>query len=267
MKKLIVVLMALLVASVNSFAQKPAVMVSNEPGWHKIGEITANFNMQSESIVVWGADRFAELKLRVTDAPINIERLQVIYESGETEDIDVASEIQAWGESQTLMLKNEDKEIKKVAFTYKTLPNYRGEKAQVELYGYKKGNDGDSYRSDNDKDLNNNGTDDRKDVNRDVDRAEKDVNNAAKRTEDDVEDAANKTEAETKDGVDKVGNKISEAAGNAAAEVNDQLYSGKMGPGGEKIYIDKHSKYYYINSEGKKVHIDKSQVRDRTPKD
>jgi hypothetical protein len=265
MKKLVVVLMVLLVASLNSFAQKPAVMVSNEPGWHKIGEITANFNMQNESIVIWGADRFAELKLRVTDAPINIEKLQVIYESGETEDIDVNSEIQAWGETQTLMLKNADKEIKKVAFTYRTLPNYRGEKAQVELYGYKKGNESDGYRSD--RDLNNNGNDDRNDVNRDVDKAERDVNNAAKRTEDDVEDAANKTERETKDGVDKVGDKISEAAGNAAAEVNDQLYSGKMGPGGEKIYIDKHSKYYYINSEGKKVHIDKSQLRDKSSKD
>jgi hypothetical protein len=99
-----------------------------------------------------------------------------------------------------------------------------------------------------------------------VDSTEKDVNNAAKRTEDDVKDAANKTEAETKDGVDKVSDKIAEGAANAAAEVNDQLYSGKMGPGGEKVYIDKHSKYYYINNEGKKVHIDKSQVKDR-PKD
>jgi hypothetical protein len=104
-------------------------------------------------------------------------------------------------------------------------------------------------------------------MNRDVDKAERDVNNAAKRTEDDAENAANKTGKETKDGVDKVGDKISEAAGNAAAEVNDQLYSGKMGPGDEKIYIDKHSKYYYINGEGKKVYVDKSQIRNKNPKD
>ena len=96
-----------------------------------------------------------------------------------------------------------------------------------------------------------------------MDSTERDVNNAVRRTENDVENAANKAGRETKDGVDRVGDKISEAASNAAAEVNDQLYSGKMGPNGEKIYIDKHSKYYYINNEGKKVAIDKSQIRDR----
>jgi hypothetical protein len=254
MKRAITIMMVLLVGLINlTFAQKPAVMVSKEPGWHKIGEITANFKMQTESIVVWGADEFSQIKLRVTDAPINIERLQVIYEDGTSEDIDVRSEIQAWGETRTIDLKGADKEIEKVAFTYKTLPNYRGEKAQVELYGYRRGNESDSYRRDNDRD------------NRDLNdnRRERDLDNAER----DVEQAADSTKEDVKEGANKLGDKISEAASNAAAEVNDQFYSGKMGPDGQNIYIDKHSKYYYINNEGKKVYIDKSQIKDRPKKD
>ncbi len=268
MKTLIVASSVLLAATLqNTFGQKPAVMVSNEPGWHKIGEVTANFKMQNESLLVWGADRFSQLKLRVTDAPINIEKLQVIYESGETEDIDVSSEIEAWGESKTIELKGDNKEIEKVSFTYKTLPNYRGEKAQVELYGYKKGNGSDSYRSDRDTDLNNNGKDDRTDANEDINKTDRDVDNAVERADENARDATNDTKRDIKDGAEKVGDKISEAAGNAKAEINDQFYSGKMGPNGQNIYIDRHSKYYYISDEGKKVYIEKTQLKDRPKRD
>ena len=268
MKTLIVASSVLLAATLqNTFGQKPAVMVSNEPGWHKIGEVTANFKMQNESLLVWGADRFSQLKLRVTDAPINIEKLQVIYESGETEDIDVSSEIEAWGESKTIELKGDNKEIEKVSFTYKTLPNYRGEKAQVELYGYKKGNGSDSYRSDRDTDLNNNGKDDRTDANEDINKTDRDVDNAVERADENARDATNDTKHDIKDGAEKVGDKISEAAGNAKAEINDQFYSGKMGPNGQNIYIDRHSKYYYISDEGKKVYIEKTQLKDRPKRD
>ena len=267
MKRAFVVLSVLLVALVNVvFAQKPSVVTSKEPGWHKIGETTASFKMQNESIVVLGADEFAAIKLKVTDAPINIERLEVFYESGAVQEIDVRDKLQEGAQTRTIDLKDGE-EIKKVAFTYQTITNYRGEKAHVELYGYK--NAGDDNRSDSYRD----------------ERREREMERAAERTEDDIEDAAEdvdkdineaaenteeearEAKEETKDGVDKLGDKISEAAANAAAEVNDQMYKGKMGPHGENIYINKHDKYYYINDEGKKVFLLKSELRDKPKKD
>jgi hypothetical protein len=75
--------------------------------------------------------------LKVTDAPINIVNVEVFYESGEPEKIDVKNELQAGSETRKIDLKGANQDIQKVVFTYKTLPNHEDEKAHVELYGLK----------------------------------------------------------------------------------------------------------------------------------
>jgi hypothetical protein len=138
MKKTALLFLVLFVALANiTFAQEPGVVVSNKAGWHKIGEVKASFKMENESIAVLGADKFKSIKLKVTDAPINIERVQVFYESGEMEEIPVRSELKAGSETRTIDLKGSTQELKKVVFTYKTISNNKDEKAHVELYGLK----------------------------------------------------------------------------------------------------------------------------------
>jgi vacuolar-type H+-ATPase subunit H len=275
MKKAYVGLFILLVALLNvAVAQKPAVMMSDEPGWHKIGEITANFKMQTESIVVLGADKFSSVKLRVTDAPMNIDRIQVVYESGEVEDIEVRNNLKEGGETRTVSLKNADEDIEKVVFTYKTLENYKGEKAHVELYGFKGDRDqSDAYRDkkrekENDaEDAEREAREEANEIKRDAEREADKIDNDADNADDEAVRKAKAADREVKDDGEKLGDKISEGAGNVAAEVKDKPYSNKMGPDGEKVFIDKNSKYYYINHEGKKVYISKSQLRDKPEKD
>jgi hypothetical protein len=138
MKKATLVLVVLFAALINSaFAQEPSVMLSDKPGWHKIGEVKADFKMENQSISVLGKDRFQSILLKVTDAPINIEGLQVFDESGGMEEYDVKNELKAGAETRKIDLKGGPQEIKKVTFTYKTLPNQNDEKAHVELYGLK----------------------------------------------------------------------------------------------------------------------------------
>jgi len=139
MKKAALVLVALFAVLLNSaFAQEPSVMLSDKPGWHKIGEVKADFKMENESIAVLGADKFKSILLKVTDAPINIERIQVFYESGQMEEFDVKNELKANSETRKIDLKDgTTQEIKNVTFTYKTVPNQKEEKAHVELYGLK----------------------------------------------------------------------------------------------------------------------------------
>ncbi|WP_333819411.1 DUF2541 family protein [Ohtaekwangia sp.] len=120
-----------------AMAQDPGIVTSNKPGWHKIGEIKADFKQENESIVVMGADKFKSIKLKVTDAPINIESVTVYYESGATEQLSVRNELKAGAETRTIDLKNKDQDLKKVVFNYRTLPNRKDEKAHVELYGLK----------------------------------------------------------------------------------------------------------------------------------
>jgi hypothetical protein len=139
MKKSVVILIVLLAAFAGrAFAQDPAIVTSNKPGWHKIGETTASFKAENESIIVLGADKFQSIKIKVTDAPINIESMQVFYENGEVEKISVQNELKAGAETRVIDLKNgKTMELKKVVFTYKTLPNRNDDKAHVELYGLK----------------------------------------------------------------------------------------------------------------------------------
>jgi hypothetical protein len=61
----------------------------------------------------------------------------VFYEGGEMDEFDVKNELKAGAETRKIDLKDSSKEIKKVTFTYKTLPNQQDEKAHVELYGLK----------------------------------------------------------------------------------------------------------------------------------
>jgi len=140
MKKVMIIAIALfaVMGIVNSsYAQTPGVVTNNSAGWHKIGEVKASFKMENESISVLGADRFKSIKLKVTDAPINIENVRVFYENGESEEINVRSDLKAGAETRVIDLKGPSQELKKIVFTYKTLPNSKEDKAHVELYGLK----------------------------------------------------------------------------------------------------------------------------------
>jgi hypothetical protein len=66
-----------------------------------------------------------------------------------------------------------------------------------------------------------------------------------------------------KEGAEKVGNKTAEIASKGASKVVDKTYKDKMGPDGQTIYIDGHSKYYWINSKGEKVYIAASRLKDK----
>jgi hypothetical protein len=61
----------------------------------------------------------------------------------------------------------------------------------------------------------------------------------------------------------KVGHKTSEIAAKGAATVVDKKYAGKVGPGGQTIYINKYSHYYYVNHLGHRVYVKKSELRNK----
>jgi hypothetical protein len=263
MKKLMMVL--LVAIGFTAQAQKPAVVADNEPGWKHIGQVTASFKTTSESIVVLGADEFQAIKLKVSDAPIQIDRIQVFYESGQMEELDVKAELKEGAETRVINLSNPKRDIEKVAFTYKTLPNSTGQKADVELYGLKTGAEGDAYIKD---DVN--------EAKRDAKEESREVREEAREANREVKEEARELNREANEEVDEVniekeaeeaGDAISEAAAKAAAAITDQKLDNKVGPGGRTVYVDEHAKYYYINNEGKKVFITKLQLKDKPDND
>jgi hypothetical protein len=75
-----------------------------------------------------------------------------------------------------------------------------------------------------------------------------------------AQSAASKVGTDVKDGAVKAGNKTAEVASKGKSSVTDQVYKDKVGPNGETIYIDKHSKYYWIDKKGHKVPIEKNKL-------
>jgi len=137
MKKLVVLFVALVAFSQLAKAQDAGIVASNKPGWHKIGEVKADFTRENESIMVLGKDKFKSIKLKVDEAPVTISNVVVVYEDEKTQEIPITGSIQMGGESKVYNLKDTGKEIKKVTFTYKSQANAKDKKAHIELYGLK----------------------------------------------------------------------------------------------------------------------------------
>ncbi|MBC7695353.1 MAG: hypothetical protein H7141_07915 [Burkholderiales bacterium] len=138
MKKLMMIISLALSGVMNVVnAQKPAVVVSDKTGWHKIGETTVNFEKETDEIVVMGADKFASLKFKVTDAAIDLINADVYYDNGTSEKIKINMPLKMAGETKVFNIKGGEHDLKKVVLTYKTLPNSNDKKAHVELWGLK----------------------------------------------------------------------------------------------------------------------------------
>lgn len=61
----------------------------------------------------------------------------------------------------------------------------------------------------------------------------------------------------------KVGNKTASIAVKGASKVTDKTYKGKVGPGGQTVYIDKKDNKYYVDDKGKKVYLKPSEIKDK----
>jgi hypothetical protein len=118
-------------------AQNDKAASSEKTSWHKIGETTISFLAEKYEIVLLEADKFGYIKFKVMDAPIVLMDLEVYFESGKKQYIDVNSLIKDPGESWVIKLNSGERNITKVVFVYKTLPNHKDEKALVQLWGYK----------------------------------------------------------------------------------------------------------------------------------
>jgi hypothetical protein len=142
MKKLLMIMILAVTAGITTTsAQQPAIVVSDKTGWHKIGETTVDFKKETDEVVVMGSDRFASIKFKVTDAPIDIVSIKVYYESGDAQSVSTLMKIDAPGESKTIDLNGGERTLKKIVFVYKTLPNRKDVKAHVEIWGLKTNTD------------------------------------------------------------------------------------------------------------------------------
>jgi hypothetical protein len=138
MKKLIILMLTVTAGYGIANAQQPGVVVSDKAGWHKIAETMVDLKKERDDVMVIGADKFASIKLKITDAAVNISSLVIYFEKGDSQSVAISAALSAPGESRVIDLKNgAERSINKISFVYKTLPNRKEEKAHVEIWGLK----------------------------------------------------------------------------------------------------------------------------------
>ena len=75
--------------------------------------------------------------------------------------------------------------------------------------------------------------------------------------------AVKKTTQEVKKGAKKVGNKTAEIASKGKSRVTDKVYKDKTGPDGQTIYIDSHSRYYWVDKKGHRNYVTEAELKDK----
>jgi hypothetical protein len=222
MKKTISLFFAVMLVIGRMNAQKPAVVVNDKSGWHKIAETTVSFDREKDEVAVMLADKFAGLKFKVTDAAIELLDLDISFEDGSTKNVIIGHAMKMPGESSRVIdLPGNEKSIKKIAFRYKTVPNRQDKRAHVEIYGLKTnadkgGNNGvkqdmkDAKHEAHDemkdakqdaKDATHNANKEMKDAKKDAKKEAKEVKKDAKKEAKEVKKDAKETKEEMKDKV------------------------------------------------------------------
>src|SRR5215831_11889886 len=76
--------------------------------------------------------------------------------------------------------------------------------------------------------------------------------------------AVKKTTHAVEKGAKKAGNETAEVASKGKATVTDKVYKDKVGPDGQTIYIDDHSKYYWIDEKGHRNYVKEAELKPKS---
>ena len=120
-------------------AQKPAVVASDKTGWHKISETVVSFEKETDEVDVMLSDKFAALRFKVTDAPIELRDADIVFEDGTKQNITIGDHLKKAGDtSREIDIKGAgEKSIDRIILRYNTVKNHNNKKGHVEIWGRK----------------------------------------------------------------------------------------------------------------------------------
>lgn len=75
--------------------------------------------------------------------------------------------------------------------------------------------------------------------------------------------AVKKTTETVKKDAKKAGNKTAEVASKGKSRVTDNVYKDKVGPEGQTVYIDDHSRYYWVDKKGHRNYVKEGDLKSR----
>jgi len=106
------------------------------PGtWEIIGSRDVNYEADKDEIVATRLEGiFTSIQVRVKNAPINMQKLELKYGNGEIQEIDLRNNFAANSESKVIDLPGNKRVIRRAVFWYDT-KNISERKGVVELWG------------------------------------------------------------------------------------------------------------------------------------
>jgi hypothetical protein len=129
-----------LLLALNVCAQKPVILTSDKPGWHRIGELTMNLKNDTSFIEVIGADAFSAIRLKGLEGEVGLAEMIVHFEEGPDQVISFYRTLKPDEQIAAIPLKGGEKPLRRISLVGKTMPEGVEEKAQVRLMGFKSPN-------------------------------------------------------------------------------------------------------------------------------
>ncbi len=108
----------------------------SKPGsWESIGSRNVNYELDKDEIIATRLEGiFTAIQVRVKNAPINMQKLEIQYGNGEIQEIELRNNFLANSESKVIDLPGNKRVIRRAVFWYDT-KNISERKGVVELWG------------------------------------------------------------------------------------------------------------------------------------
>ncbi len=103
-------------------------------GWKFVGDKIVAYGPDRDVLFVTGNDVYRQIKIKVTGAPLHIVDMDVYFENGEKQNVELKNHFRQGQESRVIDFAGGERRIKKIEFLYSTVGRAKG-KARVAVWG------------------------------------------------------------------------------------------------------------------------------------
>jgi hypothetical protein len=130
----------LVVIALSSFTMTattyPPGKACHPAAWHYIGDKWADYGVDRDVLVVTGNDIYSKIKIKITDAPLHIMDMDIVFENGEQINVPLKNRFRQGQESRVIDLPGANRRLKRIELVYSTVGRARG-KARIALWGFR----------------------------------------------------------------------------------------------------------------------------------
>jgi hypothetical protein len=138
MKKIICITTIICTLNICTYAQDVINVQPGPPGiWQQLGTVNVDFTVNHDDIVLMGPAEFKSIKFATFDMPVNIMNVNLVYQNGKVDQLNIKYLLPPGGESRIIDVKRYPIRLRRVTVWYQTDSLAHGTKAKLALWGMK----------------------------------------------------------------------------------------------------------------------------------